>query len=399
MARIQNVYGIFEKIRSTYISVHQQRCVAVRNRNASCMRCAQACTSGAISLQDNELVVSPEKCIGCGTCATVCPTCALEAINPNDAELARAATAAMHANDGVAVIACRQIAEAAAAELDSSRLVAVECLGRVEESLISGLVVDGAKKVVLVKADCAGCEHAVGLETANDVCKTANELLRVWQSPARVSIAERFPASVRAAQAKGYDERRRNFFFHAKDQAKRVAVIAADETMKDALGANVQNAEEAQEPRYLKVMDDGTLPHFIPDRRERLLDNLAQLGEPLDELIEARLWGHVVIDPDTCNSCRMCATFCPTGAIAKFDDPDGTIGVDHYPGDCVRCRCCEDICPTHALKLYDEVLAQDVLSGGVEHNVMHAPKYDMSSSKRVRTMFRDILGCDDVFDR
>jgi ferredoxin len=65
----------------------------------------------------------------------------------------------------------------------------------------------------------------------------------------------------------------------------------------------------------------------------------------------------------------------------------------------VRCRCCEDICPSNALTLYDEVLAEDLLSGGVEHNVMHPPKYDMSSSKRTRTMLRDILGCEDIFDR
>ena len=28
----------------------------------------------------------------------------------------------------------------------------------------------------------------------------------------------------------------------------------------------------------------------------------------------------------------MCATFCPTGAIAKFDDADGTLGVDPHSG-------------------------------------------------------------------
>ncbi len=74
-------------------------------------------------------------------------------------------------------------------------------------------------------------------------------------------------------------------------------------------------------------MKDGTLPHFIPDRRERLLDALAQLGSLRGGKLETRLWGAVVIDGTKCVSCRMCATFCPTGAIAKFDDADGTLGV------------------------------------------------------------------------
>lgn len=94
----------------------------------------------------------------------------------------------------------------------------------------------------------------------------------------------------------------------------------------------------------MKVGKDGTLPHFIPDRRERLLAALDSLGQPQDVLMDTRLWGHVIIDPEKCSSCQMCATFCPTGAIAKYAGEDGSIGVTHRPVDCVKCRCCTDIC-------------------------------------------------------
>ena len=87
MPSAKNFLGLLEKLQSADITVHQNRCAVVRNRNATCMKCAEVCTSGCISYNDNELIVSPEKCIGCGTCATVCPTCALEAHRPNDAEL------------------------------------------------------------------------------------------------------------------------------------------------------------------------------------------------------------------------------------------------------------------------------------------------------------------------
>ena len=146
-------------------------------------------------------------------------------------------------------------------------------------------------------------------------------------------------------------------------------------------------------------MDDGTLPHFIPDRRERLLDNLAALGEPEGGLLTGRLWGHVEIDTKACISCRMCATFCPTGALRKFDDEDGTLGLDHFPVDCVRCRCCEDICPEHAITVFSEALAEDLLQGVAERTVLRPPKYDMSSPTRARTMFRDLLGYDGIYDR
>lgn len=394
MAPLDSMFGMLDKIKSADISVYQQRCVAVRNRNASCMRCAQACTSGAISYDDNQLIIEPDKCIGCGTCATMCPTCALEAHRPNDAELQRAVLAAAQKNDGVAVIACRQIVDAAGNMLDASKVVAVECLGRIEESLITACAVAGVSKVMLVQGACAECDHAVGLETAQAVCDTANELLRVWDCPMRAKIVDRFPRDVRAPEGRAYDEVRRNFFFKVKDESKRIASTVVDETIKEELGE-----KEPEEPRFIKVMDDGTLPHFIPDRRERLLDNLAALGEPSDELIDVRLWGHVVIDPDICNSCRMCATFCPTGALRKFDEEDGTFGVDHYPGDCVKCRCCEDICPTKALKVYDEVLTVDILDGGVERNEMRKPDINYESPKKGMFAMRKLLGFDEVYER
>lgn len=393
MARLNNVLGLLDKIQSADISVYQQRCVVVRNRNAVCTRCADACTSGAIALHDNELVVAPSECIGCGVCTTMCPTCALEAHRPNDAELQRSALAAMRANDGVAVLACHHIVDAAHAMLEVDKLVAVECLGRIEESLTTALALAGARLILFVRADCTACSHAVGLETAKAVCETSNRLLGAWGQDARVEIVERFPASVRDTQQKQYDESRRNFFFRTKETAKDVAVVAVEQALSTETDAN------GKQPRYVKVLEDGTLPHFIPDRRERLLDNLAAMGNPKNELIETRLWGHVHIDIDACNSCRMCAAFCPTGALKKFDADDGAIGIEHYSGDCVLCRCCEDICPTDALELCDEVFAPDVLSGALEHIELRPLKYNMNGTERARTMFRDILKCGDIYDR
>lgn len=366
MAPLANALELFEKIQSADISVHPQRCVVVRNRRATCSKCADACTSGAISVRDNELFVAGEQCIGCGTCATVCPTCALEAHRPNDAQLATAVLAAARANGGEAVIACRRLVEAAADALDAEKIVAVECLGRVEESLLTALAAAGARRVVLAGRECEACEHVAGFRAAGAVCSTMAELMSAWQCPMTVEMAEKLPSSVRAAGPKGYDESRRNFFFRAQEGARLVAGVAAEAAVREAVGA----PEEA-EPPLVKVMDDGTLPHFVPDRRERILDNLSALGEPEDRLLMTRLWGHVVIDAETCNSCRMCATFCPTGAIAKFDNPDGILGVTHTPADCVKCGSCQDICPADAITLLDAVPTSWLVNG-------ESHRYDMT---------------------
>ena len=394
MAHVTNFLGLLEQLQSADITVHQGRCAIVRNRNATCMKCADVCTSGCISYDDNELVIEPERCIGCGTCATVCPTCALEAHRPNDAELLQACRAAADVADGQVVIACDQLLAAADGLYDPEKVVGVTCLGRVEESLLVTLAALGVRRVSLVQARCAQCEHVSGFEMARVVCDTASALLATWNNDMRIDLAEKLPSSVRRAGDEGYDASRRSFFSSMKDEAKNVAAVTADYAVKDALGV-----EERREPRFVKVGKDGTLPHFIPDRRERLLAALDSLGQPQDVLMDTRLWGHVIIDPEKCSSCQMCATFCPTGAIAKYADEDGSIGVTHRPVDCVKCRCCTDICPEGALELSDEVFAVDLLSGAKERYPMKPRKNPPGNPHQIWHSMKDLHGCDQVYER
>ena len=394
MSGMTSIFGLLEKLQSADISVHQNRCAVVRNRNVTCTRCADACTSGCLSYEDNELVIEPDACIGCGTCATVCPTCALEALRPNDAELLQSCLSACAKADGEVIVSCEQILAAAQGRYDPGKVVGVTCLGRVEESLLVALAAADARHVSLVRAKCEQCAHAVGVETARLVCDTANTLLETWHAPMRAAVVEKFPSVARLAGDKGYDASRRGFFSSVRDEAKSAAAVTTDFAVKEALGV-----EEQPEPKYVKVMKDGTLPHFVPDRRERLLESLRALGEPEDVMIDTRLWGHVVIEREECTSCQMCATFCPTGAIAKFKEADGSFGVEHSPSLCVKCRCCTDICPSDALWLSDEVFAVDLLSGAKERYEMKPMKNPPGNPHQIWHSMRDLLGCDQVYER
>ena len=134
MSLINGLLALLGEIESDAIAVHEGRCISVRNRNADCLRCVEACTSGALAYRAGELLVEPERCIGCGTCATACPTCAIELRNPTDAELTAQLKHSIVETKGHPVIVCEQALEAAnVAAHEASAACVVGGLGRIDE--------------------------------------------------------------------------------------------------------------------------------------------------------------------------------------------------------------------------------------------------------------------------
>lgn len=105
MPNIADIIEVAEELEDKAVVPASKRCVAVRNRNASCRKCIDACPADAISVHNNVLNVDHKACVGCGACAVVCPTEALIPVRPADEALEQAAAEAMAALDGRAVIA------------------------------------------------------------------------------------------------------------------------------------------------------------------------------------------------------------------------------------------------------------------------------------------------------
>ena len=427
-----------QALQSDHVHVCQERCLLVRNRNAECLRCAQACTSGCISYneQTKMLDIDQARCVGCGTCATACPTCALEARDPNDTELLACLQGALNASASKRVaIVCEKAGIA-----QNECTVRLTCLGRIDESALLQLAAWGAREVTLTCGACNACEHKPGRTVVEEVCESANTLLGLWDGTMYVELKEVGPAAEPTglpAQETRADRTATHGKIAQVDQqiqtacADRTATQSAIEQVNQLIqsagaskvaehdtatcdGGRPNLSAEASDDKAavtdqvdrplkrLKVMADGTLPHFVPDRRERLLDALADLGEgPTNSqtMARTRLWGHVVIDTDKCTSCRMCATFCPTGAIVKFDAPDGTFGIDHYAADCVKCLCCQTICRSQAIVVEDTVPANVLVNAVPERHVMHPVRVPKGGVHSIMNSMRDLLGLPEVFER
>lgn len=350
MPSVNDIANVAEALQKGAVAVVRDRCVAVRNRNASCRRCVEACPAGAIEVGGNELRLDLSACIACGACSTACPTEALVPAGPADAALARAATAAMAENGDRAVFACARISSKRTA--DPRTYAEVPCLPRVDEALVLSAASRGAGEVLLVDGDCGTCRFRDCSSRVDDTVACANVLLAAQGSPARATRATGFPDDLLADDAGGlFGTTRRGFFSDAVGAAKETAMTAARATLEQELG---RGAKDPGIGERLRVTEGGTLPPITVPRHEAAIDALDALGPPQVDEIDSRLFGSVSIDASKCNSCGMCATFCPTGALRRDvpAEPGRPLRrLEFSASDCVQCGLCADVCWKGALSL------------------------------------------------
>ena len=380
--------NLIDEMNSPLLAVEPQRCVLVRHRNGECLRCAAVCTTGAISLGEEGIVASPEKCIGCGTCASACPTGCLTAANPTDEELFGAVEAALAENEGRVAIACERAfamasgnrmkrdscdatapsfvpGKIAGATSDGRPLVGVVCLGRVDESLLVEATARGARSIQLISGPCESCPHRCGDALSDEIIVSAETLLAALGTPSPID-------RIRLQHASDTREiLRLRPTASAQDDTNAVNAATVADASEDCLSESGypvapptgESQQDSREPQFAHVQADGTLPHFVPERRLRLFNSLKALGTPAAPTVTTRLWGQVTIDTELCRSCRMCTVFCPTGALTRFDAANDAFGVEHRSALCMQCRLCETICPEQAIAVVEEVSADEFLSG------------------------------------
>lgn len=309
--------------------------------------------------------------------------------------------------------------------------VEVACLGRVDVTCLMELAIRGARRILFVPGDCLHCPHAAGIAVLADTLRDAGVLLAAFGADLALEIPaanEAGEAEVSGSQAVAGEAGAKPLTLRdlaelpaTPPEAARLAsdVVArregfedgcylqsvADEGGDEASGGTDVDGESVEEPeasaapdeqgqdapRPPRVGRDGVLPQFVPPRRTRLFNCLKALGTPTVERepLATGLWGTVSIDASRCDGCRMCAVFCPTGALRRTPEGAPTFGVTHQPTFCVQCGTCEATCPRRAITLSPAVAPRTFLRGTKTTLAMDEPDW---KPNRPDSIYRKVFG-------
>lgn len=288
------------------------RCLLERHAVGGCSVCVDVCPHEAVRVNDGGygVEIDPERCTGCGLCVSGCPTGALEYDLLTPLESVREQRGgAQHG----ASLTCPQ---------SGAGGPALPCLGRVTPALLSAA---GAWDVplTLIHGDCAACPVGSAEVPAG--------LARVREETERLRAATGQPARVTIRRATPEDRDRRH-------QVTRRGAFAT------LLRAGTQQALQSLPERPLPFVDWSEPAQRTPDEwawRRRTLK-----PEPAPEV--GIHWPAPVVD-DSCIDCPVCANVCPTEAITRDLQPDGSVRLLLDLGACTGCMACLRSCPPGAI--------------------------------------------------
>lgn len=103
-------------------------------------------------------------------------------------------------------------------------------------------------------------------------------------------------------------------------------------------------------PRILSLL------HLLPQLCDTLRSEPITIRYPFGKMeLPSYYRGRVmVVDPDLCQGCGLCARDCPASALELQREGRERYKLIYYPARCAYCGQCEESCPADALTLINE---------------------------------------------
>jgi ferredoxin len=311
--------GEFEKPK--YFAYKPSICAHGRSGIVGCSQCIDVCSTEAIRADGNHVAVEPHLCMGCGACATVCPSGAMGYVYPRVPDLGRRiktllrtyekaggrdACLLLHAQDGRAAIA--HLARRGRGL--PARVIPLEVhhVASVGIDVWLAALAHGASQVAVLASGSEAPQYRVALEREMGIADTI-------------------------AQSLGYQGTHFRMF--------------------DGADSSAFESEIWSWPAALSVRAAATFA-FTADKRTTAalaIEHLAQhapLSQRTIPLSAGAPYGTIAVNTDACTMCLACVGACPEGAI--LDHPE-TPQLRFIEAKCVQCGICAKTCPEHAISL------------------------------------------------
>jgi ferredoxin len=321
LAEISDGIGEFEKPK--FFLYNEKTCAHSRSRLDGCNRCIDICSTEAIRAVGDRIQVEPHLCMGCGACATVCPSGAMQYNFPSVSywgnKLKAMLEAYREAGGENACVLLHDPAEGAAhvqtAQLPPNVIpFEVFHIASLGLDRLLGAIALGANRVVLLATGREAPQYAVALR-------------------------EQMVLGEEILEGLGYGQGH----FHLLDA--------------DALTtlADIPSAIVPRDAATFRLFDekrttlDFCIEHFVRHAPAAVPDEIA--------LSANAPYGTLEVNGSSCTLCLSCVSTCPAAAL---QDGAGAPMLKFVERNCVQCGLCENACPENAITLRPRLLLAPV---------------------------------------
>jgi ferredoxin len=322
---MRGAVGEFEKPR--FFAYRENLCAHSRSQIEGCNRCIEICSTQAISSDGDHVKVDPHLCMGCGACATVCPSGAMSYQYPRvadrGAQMKQLLSAYRFSGGETPCIVFhngadgRELLARAAAEGPGlpAHALPMEAwhVATVGLDLLLPAIAFGARQVVVL---AAGSEDAEYLDALKSQMAIGQAVL------AALGYAGRHFAVVEARDPE--------------------ALARAFDTLGEATPVQAPAT-------FLLSNDKRTAIEFAVEHL------LKQAPTPVDEIAmpAGSPYGTIHVDTAKCTMCMACVGSCPESAL--MDGVDQPL-LKFLERNCVQCGLCAATCPEDAITLQPRLL-------------------------------------------
>jgi ferredoxin len=324
-AQLAQMVGEFEKPR--FFAYNEKICAHSRSTKVGCNQCIDVCSTRAISPDGDHVKVDPHLCMGCGGCATVCPSGAMTYAYPRVPDLGARLKRllSVYAQAG-GKDACLLLHNA----VDSRGMIAkLARRGRGLPARVIPLEVHHPASIgidVLLAALAYGASQVVVLATPKESAEYGDATKK------QMGFAEAI------VNALGYG-------------GVHFGLLATDAVagLEKELWALAPAATVSKPATYNLAAEKRATLEFA-------IEHLAKLAPKPQETIALGAgapYGQVLVNKQTCTLCMACVGACPESALVDGRDLPMLKFIER---NCVQCGLCENTCPENAITLAPRLL-------------------------------------------